>query len=291
MAFIAFDNFIWSPDVPVTYSSELVLAKGDNLKDIDPVIFWQTDDPNDQWVKLDLSLTGIRKPFVVGIYNHNLTPDAVVKLQADSSDDFSTPEAEDTIVIPEDIYDYKTTPQAANKFIVLCPNVLAESDINKAWIRLLIDDPDNPDGFIRIGILFICSILNFNYETPYELNTNSLSQQFINNSTVFYSLSNQMHVRPRKVIHRISGLVTLGGLYTRQTIRKIIRRVGTHNPCFISVGDNLFTNEVEGATQVYYGRFTKLPELNELSYYDHDTNNLEDNDLTSYNFEFTEMGA
>lgn len=283
---VCYDNFLWHPDSVITPSSELNSAPFENIKDIDPCRFWETTSKTGQYVKLDLSDTGSRKPCFVGVYKHNFTKDLTVTLETDTADDFSSPETTETFSLSDDYHDFSTTKRGFQKFGFLFEDVLAETEANKAWMKLKFTDAGNADNFFRIGILFFGSLISLNVSgRGYD---KDIIKKYNDPSTVFYSIANQMYVRARKVGEIITVTVTAAGELTRLAVRRIIRQVGMNKPVFLML-NNEITDEVEESTQTYYGYFSSLPSMEEEAYYEKSASELELNSVTDYKFEFTEI--
>lgn len=301
MSYIAFDNFLWNRKIAYTVSSQRNSSPAYNLENSDPYSYLEFTDCEEENIAIDCSETGNRKPFLVAAYNTNLTPEAEVGMESSDLADFSTNLVSQFYTVPENFYDFRATKEAVNKFAFIYQNIYQVPDAEKAHIRVVIKDPNNPDGVIKIGILFITNFLNFNAEF-YEIDISSQKQQFNDYSTKVYSIGHQLHKKPRKVGKTMGANITNSGLYTRLSVRKVIRRVGKNKPLFIQLGnpyDNVNNVEKEFSTQLYYGQFSKLPSLAERAYHnakiieDYDFNGfirgMPANSNVDYDFEFTEI--
>lgn len=279
LSFMAFDNFLWNPEIVKVYSSEEETMPGRNLEQIDPCLPWQTTDIDSEWVRLDCRVTGNRKPNFAAVYGHNLTKDATMKLQSSQFIGFGTITATDTIAIGTDLYDYSTPAGGQQKVGKICENIIAATDTNKNWIRLLIEDSGNPNTFLRIDRLFIGTVIDFRFA---GINV-GIQQAFSDPSERFFSTGRAQHLRRRAIKHVITFTMTSNLLSERTGIRKVVRYVGNTLPLWIALRDEVNT-EQENSTQLYYGRFTRLPSLDERRYVQGT-----DKTLFSGQFEFTEL--
>lgn len=307
MSLIAFENFLWSRYVTWTASAEVNSCPAINLANNDPYSFWQINALEAN-LRLNLSGTGNRKPFWLGLYNTNLTPTAQIFMEAGSVS--GTYPVSQSYTMPEDFNDTKIVKRAFNKASFIFGNIYDLADADKGHIQIRFNDPDNPAGFLRFGIIFVAGILDFHAER-FEIDMDSRVEVFNDKSTKIWSIGHQLHKQKRKRGKILRAKVSHGGLYTRMTVRKMIRRLGSHNLCFIQLGNSEYGSvEKEFATQLYYGYFSKLPEMEEDEYRDaqlplvveldefgnevpYDANGnllgLGANSLTDYDFEFTEV--
>lgn len=107
--------------------------------DFDPNTYYkskQLDNPN--WIRFDL---GSPKTVTsVILQYHNFTSSATITLQANSSDTWSSPSFSQTLSWASEV-------------------ILAYTNLTYRYVRLVIDDPTNPDGYIRIGNVFLGTYL------------------------------------------------------------------------------------------------------------------------------------
>lgn len=283
--YVIHDNFLWHPDIDVTFSSEHHFANFRQLLNPDPYTFWETTGDTLETVTLNCSLTGTRKPYIVCIKNHNLTPDAIITLQGDSDISFSSP-VEQSIVLNDNFYDYRINPETFNTLFLKFDDIKNAGLTDKAFIRCKIVDSSNPDTVLRIGVLFIASLVPLAlYRGVVNEIDDGFVQRFFNDSTVFYSVGHQLHLKIRKVGSILVGKIETVGIDSRLAVRRIFKRIGVSKPCFINVSE--YSEELEYATQTYYGYFSKVPSMKELEYYI--KNDLTIESVISFDFEFKEI--
>lgn len=113
-----------------------------NLQDIRLVRIWRTDTDEDEYVLIDAGVGNTITPTCVAIANHNLTDAAVIKFQANATDDWGAPSLDETITHDADIM----------------TKIFANST-GYRYCRFFFDDPTNPDAYIEIGRLFFGNYL------------------------------------------------------------------------------------------------------------------------------------
>lgn len=136
-----------------------------NLQDRRPTRVARSLDasPGNTFVSIDL---GSARPVrAVGIVNHNLSQAATLRLRASLASDLSAPQHDETIpawslTFDEDLpweADNWWTGTAGDEY-VRHPWVVAwmlPATISPRYLRIDIDDPGNPDGYVQLGRLFV----------------------------------------------------------------------------------------------------------------------------------------
>lgn len=113
------------------------------LKDSRLSRYGRTLDISDQTIVFDLG-AAYDVSYIV-IFGHNITSSATVKIQANSSDSWTTPPVDETITVADVmIYHFST------------------DETYRYW-RLYIDDDSNTDGYIQIAKVFIGDYLQLPY--------------------------------------------------------------------------------------------------------------------------------
>jgi hypothetical protein len=149
-------------------SSEVSTLPVSNIKHPFRTYVWRTTGCSSEYVIADLgSAYGIK---AVCFINHNLTSDATIKLQANSTNNFDDPPFETTLSWHEDT-------------IIKC----FDQQTYRYW-RLWVQDPGNSAGHIEIGRLFLGSYFepsrNFVYGwehriiDPSRMDTSEGGQEF-----------------------------------------------------------------------------------------------------------------
>ena len=128
-----YDNKVFDSTITAfTENSGYLFSEG--LKDTRLTKKGRTIDAANQWVKHDMQEVISASKFT--ILNHNFSGAAVVNLEANTIDDFTTPAFTHSVTIQENIYE------------------LFSVQDYRYW-RITVDDPTNPDGFIEFGYDFI----------------------------------------------------------------------------------------------------------------------------------------
>ena len=84
-----------------------------------------------EWIKTDIgSAEDVKSVFILG---YNITSGAIIKIQGNSSDDWSSPPVDETMTFGDVIYK------------------LFDTEVNYQYWRIAILDINNPDGYIEIG--------------------------------------------------------------------------------------------------------------------------------------------
>lgn len=125
----AYDFDTWD-GATITSSSEETNLPDDNVVDAFVSKVWRATGDSSEWIKFDLgSAVNIK---MVGLFNHNLSSGATVKLQANATDVWTSPS-----------YDVTLTWNAYKivKFL----------DETYRWWRITFADGSNPDNYIEVG--------------------------------------------------------------------------------------------------------------------------------------------
>ena len=130
-----YNNIVMTADM--TFETENLNYPADNLLDTRQSRYYRTLLNTAQ--RITFEKTAAEASYVV-IMNHNLSPTATVKLQADDTDVTSTPDFDETLDV-DDIIILNFTKDTYN-----------------FW-SLYIDDPDNTDDYIQIAYIFIGDFL------------------------------------------------------------------------------------------------------------------------------------
>lgn len=260
-AFVAFDNFLFSESIVAALPSAIPALPLQNIRQMDP------DAPvhvaaTSALLSLTLSTTGPRKPNFAAIGKHNLTKDATVKVQAAIDSGFGSISAEDVLPVAADVTDHSSPARPHRIIGKRCPNIAALDDADKAFVRLNIADAGNTDSFIRLGRVFI--------GTRVELSFNAIDvgkkEDFVDESEeIASSEDDARHTRPRRVYRTLEFTVVEDRISGRAGLRKVLRYCGSSMPVWIGLNDD-DDEEDEYATQLYYGFFSKLPDLSEERY-------------------------
>ena len=123
----------------VDESSDKEKRRGRNALLHHPGKKWVTNADTGEWWKNDLG--GAKNVDCIGIFGHNFTGAATVKIQASAVDDWVSPPVDVTLTIATDA-DGQVLPRIVYFW---------SSTQNYQYWRLTVDDASNPDGNIQIG--------------------------------------------------------------------------------------------------------------------------------------------
>lgn len=192
----------------LTASSEATGFPKENLQHIWHTRCWRSTGVVSEWVKRNL-WAAYPISYII-IKHHNFTDDAVLRLQANTIDNWAAPPLNDLITI--------TDGQIINLFSP------AE---NYQWWRIIIADPGNTDEYLKIGRLYIGG-----YFEPVR-NYGNRTTAFIDPSTKKFSSGGQLsadkksHFNARNYDFRIASSSDL------DTLKTIFDTVGQAEPYFI----------------------------------------------------------
>jgi hypothetical protein len=161
---ISYNNFF--DDVTLIASSEVEGFEVSNVQSIHLSNYWKSTGITDEWIKTTNTLT----PEAVYIAGTNLTPSAVIKIQGNSSDIWTSPAVNVTLTLGENGIWYSTTTMSAQDY----------------W-RISIVDTTNSNGYITIGRIWVGELLEV--EGPYI----NFAENITNTSATTLSISGQVY--------------------------------------------------------------------------------------------------
>lgn len=158
-----YKNLIDSADATLTYSSEVATLPGDYILDRRRGKAWRTTGISQEWVKLEFAEAQYFNS--LGLAGFNLSPTATVTLQANNSDDWSDPPVNEEFEVWEPVIGYDEDLYGDHSY----GGYIADDDAPRyatmtrfldqseryLYIRVVFDDPDNPDGYIDMGRVFV----------------------------------------------------------------------------------------------------------------------------------------
>ncbi len=130
-------NDLWRGKT-LTVSSEVVGYLGTNTQHEHLSRKWRTTGLAAEWVKIDAGAGLTVTADALSMIDHNLTPSATVRVQANATDAWAAPSL-DVLADPSLNIVLSTFTAQAYRF----------------W-RVLIDDPANPDGYVEVGRIYLC---------------------------------------------------------------------------------------------------------------------------------------
>ncbi|HNR12066.1 MAG TPA: hypothetical protein PKM59_02000 [Thermodesulfobacteriota bacterium] len=160
---ILYKNLIDDVTATMTFSSEVATLPGTNVLDDQRGKVWETTGCASEWVKL--VFPGNKYFNAIALAGFNLSASATVTLQANMSDDWTSPAVEEEFEVWEPVigfdeglygehgYGGYLTDDEMPKYTTMVRFLAAAYAY--PYIRLLIEDLDNEDGYLDIGRVFI----------------------------------------------------------------------------------------------------------------------------------------
>ena len=236
---IAYDNLL--KNAQYTVSSEFTNYKlGDCLSDTRLVRKYRTSSKVNQYISF--SFAEAKAPSHFGIIAHNLTKTAVIRIQASSSDTFST-------LAVNELVDNSLMSGKDNRLLYRLTNTSAY----KYW-RIYIDDSANSSAYLLIGKLYLGSCLMMPAFSP------EVVVGYGNNSVVQKSDSRQLYGKKKKIYKVVQAKFNSISLAERELIEAMYNEVGSTTPVWLLLYDNDPTDE-----PLIYVNITKEPSFKKLS--------------------------
>ncbi len=182
----------------LTPSSEVATLPARNLQDPQRTRPWRAEGITGEYLEVDLTAAQICNCLV--LIDHNLTPAGKFTLQASNAADYST-------LLLDQEYDawlpvYGTDEfgfgehgfwgcflEEERQFYVPQPiravyfrQPLGTAEIKARYWRLLFTDPDNPDGYIQIGRIFLCRYDEYSCQFEFGMAMPGQDESVINTS-------------------------------------------------------------------------------------------------------------
>ncbi len=135
---LSYSNYV--DNAAITANSETSGYPATNIQDVQLAKKYRSSGVSSEWIKFDFGgAKAIKGIFVLG---HNITSGATIKIQANSSDTWTSPAIDQNMNYDEDVIYY-----------------LFSSEQSYQWWRFHVEDGGNPDGYIEIGRVEICKLL------------------------------------------------------------------------------------------------------------------------------------
>lgn len=160
---ILYKNLIDDAAATLTFSSEVATLPGTNVLDDQRGMVWRTTGCASEWVKL--VFPGNKYFNAIALAGFNLSATATITLQANNSDSWASPAVEEEFEAWEPVIGFDEGLYGEHGY----GGYMADDELPKyttmvrfltaayayPYIRLLIEDPDNADGYLDIGRVFI----------------------------------------------------------------------------------------------------------------------------------------
>jgi len=199
---------------------------------------WRSTACAAEWIKFDAG-AGLTIPFDTAcIVGHNLTSAAVVRVQTDDADGWAPPGG----------MNLSGDPTRSIIFVDLRPSPTA-----RRYARMYIEDAANPDGYIEIGRVFLCT--RFEGETI----DRGLKVSIEDSTVVSRSLTGQLFadIGVQQKVYAFS-LGTMRNS-TRLALAAVLAANGQHDPVIVFPAEEQIEGDV-GATEAVpplYGCLSK----------------------------------
>jgi hypothetical protein len=211
-------------------STEAAGYPGANLQDIRLSRIWRSTSPSAQWILFD---AGVGKTITFDtccIMAHNLTAAAVVKVQSDDANSWTPPGG------------VNRNGDPAQALMTIDVGI---AQTPRRYVRVYIDDPTNPAGYIQLGRIMFC------VRSEYETIDTGLKVSYEDTSLVDKSVTRQVYAD----IGIVSAIYTisLGTMKnaTKQALLLMLKAVGQYDPVVVFPAEALIAGNVEGINPIY----------------------------------------
>lgn len=266
----AYDNLVYDATT-ITPSTEVPTMPASNLRLQERGAFWRSTDHTSETIKLTFSAAKLFK--LLALVDHNLSATATIRVQANTSDSFggSTP-FDETFHVDADIAACTGYAAPVGKTTVPLSFLLnydtGDAFPNYRYVLITFADPDNTDGYIQIGVLWLSDYLESERQYKY-----GAGDMLVDPSTVGQSMGGQDWPDEETMYMQLS--FTIGRLtdhfkyYHFQQFFYAVRKTRF----FILL---LIPNTAIGRlTAAAYGRFTENTKFSHAFYDGHDLDGLE----------------
>lgn len=233
--FIGAYNLINDPNVVLSASSETAGFPVTNLRDPRLSRKWKATGITSEWIKLDCSavVASLKQATHLFITTTNMTINADITVEADTTDDFSTPTvslAKSLVLDPDtDPTTWGETMIASIPYkthcFVLGQDILASND----WIRIVFADTDN-DDVIRIAKIFI------GWGVQWSINYNlGQGQSFDSHTSFMRSSAYGFHQTSRATFDRLTLAFPISPTADHVKAKYVAEQFGTTQPMWIAL--------------------------------------------------------
>jgi hypothetical protein len=215
-------------------STEAAGYPGANLQDIRLSRIWRSTSASAQWILFD---AGVGKTITFDtccIMAHNLTAAAVVKVQSDDASSWAPPGGVDRNGDP-------------TQAIITIDVGLAQTP--RRYVRVYIDDPTNPAGYVQLGRIMLC------VRSEFETIDTGLQVSYEDTSLVDKSVTRQVYADIGIVSRIYTFSMGMMKNTTKQALLAMLVAVGQYDPVVVfpaesTVGATI-GGSVEGINPIY----------------------------------------
>lgn len=177
---------------------------------------WRSTGDTSEWIKIDAGAGNTITADSVAILQHNISSGATVKIQANATDVWTAPSIDETITYNSGIIFKFFTNTTGYRY----------------W-RLLVEDPSNPDGYIEIGRLFLCTY--YQVEKSFQ---KAFTEEKTNTDQLSYSLSGQLYADIGIEFKRYALTFPYWNNTAKQAIETMVTMIGKHKPLVLFLDEN-----------------------------------------------------
>jgi hypothetical protein len=215
----------------VSDSTEAAGYPGANAIDSRLSRFWRTTSAAAQWILFD---AGVGKTITFDtccIMAHNLTAAAVVKVQSDDTNSWAPPGGVDKNGDP-------------SQAIITVDVGLAQTP--RRYVRVYIDDPTNPAGYVQLGRIMLC------VRSEFETIDRGMTVSYEDTSLVDKSVTGQVYA-DIGIVSRIYTM-SMGSMRnaTKQALLAMLVAVGQYDPVVVFPAEGTVGQSIGGSTEGVY---------------------------------------
>jgi hypothetical protein len=163
---ILYENKVRS--LTLAYSTQTYLYEAENVVTTNTLQGWRSTTDGASYLLFDAGSGNTITADCIGFKNHNLNSDAVIKIQGNATDVWTSPSVDVTLTWRDAQTIFETFTGGAYRY----------------WRFYVDNSASGTDGYIEIGTLYIGSVLDMPSMTP------TISMDWNNNSLVEFSTSN-----------------------------------------------------------------------------------------------------
>jgi hypothetical protein len=188
----------------------------ENLFDSHLSTWFKTRTAEDEWVLIPGPITAS----YFALLNHNLTSSAVIKIQGNDSNVWTSPSLDLTLTYADYIM------------------IESFTEATYSYWRISLTDPDNPDGFIRLGGAYLGDFI--------QMPGMKIDQQINDETTTKsdYSTSRQLYADIGIDFKDFTVNFPYITKSQRDSIRTMWSTVGLHSPVIVLIWENYLTMQL-----------------------------------------------
>jgi hypothetical protein len=216
---LAWNNLLIASTAVITSSSDATGYIHGNLANPARWKRWQSGtSTSDQWAKFDLGFNQTLR--VIAAIDPVLHPGGTLKLQAHTSDVWTSPTIDVTVAVP-----------AVNYSGVVSTWIVAGSSLR--WVRFYFTNVTTTSSAVSLGAAFAGSYLE-----PYRSLSKELSVRRVDPSVQRYAMGGQRSSLRLPKYHEVNGRFVLQKATARNDLRQVFETVGATGSVILAVDPN-----------------------------------------------------